>query len=185
MLLPGKSHGRRSLEGCSPWGHWGSDMTERLHFSLSCIGEGSGNPHQCSCLENPMDGGAWWATVHRVAKSWTQLSDFTHSLCCVKLWVTEAVFLVPKWNFLLQRSQIWHHSHKLSLWFLRFPKHQPIREWCLSRSHTLHPSLLQLSYKSSSLRAMSKWGRLFSRSCLFSLSVALKNVLSFITTQCQ
>ena len=51
VLLPGKSHGWRSLEGSSPWGHWGSDTTERLHFhfSLSCIGEGNGNPLQCSC----------------------------------------------------------------------------------------------------------------------------------------
>ena len=40
-------------------------------------GEGNGNPLQYSGLENPMDGGAWWATVHRVAKSWTRLSDFT------------------------------------------------------------------------------------------------------------
>ena len=48
-------------------------------------GEGNGNPLQCSCLENPRDGGAWWATVHGVAKSWTQLSDFTslHSGCSV------------------------------------------------------------------------------------------------------
>ena len=43
-------------------------------------GEGNGNPLQYSCLENPMEGGAWWATVHQVAKSQTQLSDFTHSL---------------------------------------------------------------------------------------------------------
>ena len=43
-------------------------------------GEGNGNPLQYSCLENPMDGGDWWATVHGVAKSWTRLSDFTHSL---------------------------------------------------------------------------------------------------------
>ena len=58
MFLPGKSHGQRSLEGCSPWGRWGSDRTERLHFhfSLSCIGEGNGTPLQCSCLENPRDG---------------------------------------------------------------------------------------------------------------------------------
>ena len=42
-------------------------------------GEGNGNPLQYSCLENPMDGGAWWATVHRVTKSWTRLSDFTHT----------------------------------------------------------------------------------------------------------
>ena len=65
VLLPGKSHGRRSLVGCSPWGREESNTTERLHFhfSLSCIGEGNGNPLQCSCLENPRDGGAWWAAV--------------------------------------------------------------------------------------------------------------------------
>jgi len=52
-----------------------SDMTERLdfHFSLSCIGEGNGNPFQCSCLENPRDGGAWWAAVYGVAQSRTRL----------------------------------------------------------------------------------------------------------------
>ena len=65
--------------GCSPWGPQELDTTERLHFhfSLSCIGEGNGNPLQCSCLENPMDGGAWWAAVHGVPRSWTRLSDFT------------------------------------------------------------------------------------------------------------
>ena len=54
-------------------------MTERLHFhfSLSCFGEGNGNPLQCSCLENPMDGGVWWAAVHGVAGSRTRLSNFT------------------------------------------------------------------------------------------------------------
>ena len=64
-----------SLEGCSPWGRWWSDTTERLHFhfSLSCIGEGNGNPLQCSCLENPRDGGAWWAAVYGVAQSRTRL----------------------------------------------------------------------------------------------------------------
>ena len=74
-LLPGKSHGSRSLVGCSPWGHEESDTTERLHFhfSLSCIGEGNGNPLQCSCLENSRDGGAWWAAVYGVAQSQTQL----------------------------------------------------------------------------------------------------------------
>ena len=58
VLLPGKSHGQRSLVGCSPWAHEESDMTERLHFhfSLSCTGEENGNPFQCSCLENPRDG---------------------------------------------------------------------------------------------------------------------------------
>ena len=71
VLLPGKSHGRRSLVGCSPWGRCESDTTEQLrfHFSLSCIGEGNGNPLQCSCLENPRDGEAWWAAVYGVAES--------------------------------------------------------------------------------------------------------------------
>ena len=57
VLVPGESHGWRSLVGCSPWGREELDMTERLHFhfSLSCIGEGNGNPLQYSCLENPMD----------------------------------------------------------------------------------------------------------------------------------
>ena len=65
--------------GCSPWGREESDTTERLHFHfpLSCIGEGTGNPLQYSCLENPMDVGAWWAAVHGVARSRTRLSDFT------------------------------------------------------------------------------------------------------------
>ena len=60
VLLPGNSHRRRSLVGCSPWGREESDTTEQLHFhfSLSCIGEGNGNPLQRSCLENPKDGGA-------------------------------------------------------------------------------------------------------------------------------
>ena len=65
--------------GCSPWGCKELDTAERLHFhfSLSCTGEGNGTPLQYSCLEDPMDGGAWWAAVHGVAKSRAQLSDFT------------------------------------------------------------------------------------------------------------
>ena len=75
VLLPGKSHGWRSLVGCSPWGCEESDTTERLHFdfSLSCIGEGNGNPLQCSCLENPRDEGVWWAAVYGVTQSRTRL----------------------------------------------------------------------------------------------------------------
>ena len=79
--LPGKSHGWRSLVGCSPWGREESDTTERLHFdfSLSCIGGGNGNPLQCSSLENPMDRGAWWAAVPGVAQSWTRLKQLSSS----------------------------------------------------------------------------------------------------------
>ena len=79
VLLPGKSHGQRSLVDYSLWDRKESDTTERLHFhfSLSCIGEGNGNPLQYSCLENSTDGGVWWATVHGITKSWTWLSNFT------------------------------------------------------------------------------------------------------------
>ena len=74
VLLPRKSHGWRSLVGYSPWGRYESDATERFHFhfSLSHNGEGNGNPLQCSCLENPRDGGAWWAAVCGVAQSRTR-----------------------------------------------------------------------------------------------------------------
>ena len=81
VLLPAKSHGWRSLVGCSPRGCEESDTTERLHFhfSLSCTGEGNGNPLQCSCLENPRDGGAWWAAVYGVAQSRTRLKRLSSS----------------------------------------------------------------------------------------------------------
>ena len=81
VLLPGKSHGRRSLGGCSPWGLEESYTTERLHFHfpLSCIGEGNGNPFQCSCLENPRDGGAWWAAISGVTQSRTRLKWLSSS----------------------------------------------------------------------------------------------------------
>ena len=77
--------------GCSPRGRWQLDTTQWLHFhfSLSCIGEGNGNPLQCSCLENPRDGGAWWAAVYGAAQSQTRLerlssssSSMADSLCC-------------------------------------------------------------------------------------------------------
>ena len=59
-----------------------SDTTERLHvdFALSCTGEGNGNPLQCSCLENPGDGGAWWAAVYGVAQSRAQLKQLSPRL---------------------------------------------------------------------------------------------------------
>ena len=56
-----------------------SNFTFTFHFSLSCIGEGNGKPLQCSCLENPRDGGAWWAAVYGAAQSWTRLKQFSSS----------------------------------------------------------------------------------------------------------
>ena len=98
VFLPGKSHGRRSLVGCSPWGREESDTTEQLrfHFSLSCIGEGNGNPLQCSCLENPRDRGAWWAALYGVAQSRTQLKRLSSSsiyICIYALIYCIDVFL--------------------------------------------------------------------------------------------
>ena len=68
--------------GLQSWGRQESGTTERLHFhfSLSCIGEGNGSPLQCSCLENPRDGGAWWAAVHGVAQSRTQLKQLSKGI---------------------------------------------------------------------------------------------------------
>ena len=75
VFLPGESQGWGRLVGCHLWGRTELDTTEQLHFhfSLSCIGEENGNPLQCSCLENPRDGDAWWAAVYGVAQSRTQL----------------------------------------------------------------------------------------------------------------
>ena len=86
ILLSGKSHGWRSLMGCSPWGREESDITEWLHFyfSLSCIGEGNGNPLQYSCLEDPRDRGAWWAAIYGVAQSRTQLTWLSSSSSSVE-----------------------------------------------------------------------------------------------------
>ena len=105
VFLSGKSHGQRSLVGCSPWGREESDTTERLHFhfSLSCIGEGNGNPLQCSCLENPRDGGVWWAAVCGVAQSRTRLTWLSSSsqlkwylmvVVCVSLVTNDVEYLL-------------------------------------------------------------------------------------------
>ena len=96
VLLPGKSHGQRSLVGCSPWGREESDTTERLlfHFSLSCIGEGNGNPLQCACLENPRDRAAWWAAICGVAQSWTWLKQLSSRsiLIFAMFYLTKTIF---------------------------------------------------------------------------------------------
>ena len=79
--IPWTEEPGRLQDPCSPWGRKESDTTERLHFhfSLSCIGEGNGNPLQCSCLENPRDGRAWWASIYGVAQSRTRLKQLSSS----------------------------------------------------------------------------------------------------------
>ena len=111
VLLPGKSHGWSSLEGCSPRGRWGSDTTERLHFhfSLSRIGEGNGNPLHCSCLENPRDRGAWWAAIYGVAQSRTQLKQLSSS--------SSSLFWIMYKNTLLYRLCHKKKAHTASVDF--------------------------------------------------------------------
>ena len=93
VLLPGKSHGWGSLVGCHLWGRTELDTTECLHFhcSLSRFGEGNGNPLQCSCLENPGDRGAWWASVSGVTQHWPRLKRRRSSSC--KAAAAAAVYL--------------------------------------------------------------------------------------------
>ena len=80
VLLPGKSHGPRSLVGCSPWGRYESDTTEWLHFHFHALEkEMFFNRLQCSCLENPRDKVACWAAVYGVAKSRTRLKRLSSS----------------------------------------------------------------------------------------------------------
>ena len=96
-LLPGKSHGWRSLAGCSPWDRKESNTTEWLHFhfSLSCIGEGNGSPLQCSCLENPRDGEAWWAAVYGVTQCQTRLKWLSSSSSSTYISVLLSQFIPP------------------------------------------------------------------------------------------
>ena len=80
-------------------------MTEQLsfHFSLSCIGEGNGNPFQCSCLENPRDRGAWWAAVYGVAQSWTRLKRLSSSSSSRK---DKAIAMENRWVPAIGRSWV-------------------------------------------------------------------------------
>ena len=143
VLLPGESHGRRSLLAAvhgvtKSWTRL-RDFTFTFYFSLSCTGEGNSNPLQCSCLENPRDGGAWWAAVYGVAQSRTRLkrlsssSSFIHA-CELKflspfvaLWKPSAVLLLPRfplrsflpYNWLKESS--WVLSMDIQTWFYSLP----------------------------------------------------------------
>ena len=119
VLLPGKSHGWRSLMGCGPWGCEELDTTEQLHFhfSLSCIGEGNGNPLQCSCVENPRDGGAWWAAIYGVAQSRTWLKQLSSSSSVhLTFWYQHTL-----WNGYYNQANILHSfgcAHDENIWDL-------------------------------------------------------------------
>ena len=125
VFLPGESQGRGSLVGCCLWGHTESDTTERLHFhsSLSCIGEGNGNPLQCSSLENPRDRGAWWDADYGVAQSQTRLKRLSSSLVAARLVIT----FLPR-------------NKRLLISWLQFPS-AVILEPPKRKSNTVSPSI--------------------------------------------
>ena len=138
----------RSLVGCSPWGRYESDTTKRLHFpfSHSRIWEGNGDPLQCSCLENPRDGGAWWAAVYGVAQSWTRLKRLssTCSRCVYRGGETSlgkrgvrGRRLIrqqkPPPRTVLRRQKVWPFRGRK--WFHPKPKSSYIKESVMETKH--------------------------------------------------
>ena len=129
VLLPGKSHGRRNLVGCSPWVHEESDMTEQLHFhfSLWCTGEGNGNPLQCSCLENPRGSGAWWAAVYGVERSRTQLKWLSSSSSSRALSIRKPELnKLPWWIYRIFYMYVF--SRGSAIVSIRFPRKSQLRK---------------------------------------------------------
>ena len=116
VFLPRESQGWGSLVGCRLWGHTESDTTERLHFhfSLSCIGEGNGNPLQCSCLENPRDGGSWWAAVF--GHDWSDLAASFKSMSTV---------IFQMFQLDLEKGRGTRHKIANILWIIKKSKRIP------------------------------------------------------------
>ena len=167
VLLSGKFHGRRSLLGCSPWGRGELDTTERLHFhfSLSCIGEGNGNPLQCSCLENPRDGGAWWAAVYGRAY-W---SDLAAAAAVILVWL-----FAPLWTAACQAPLSSIISPSL-LRFMSIESVMPSSHLILCRPLLLLPSIfpsIRVFSNESALRV--RWSKYWS----FSFSISPYNEYS-------
>ena len=125
---------RRSLVGCSPWGRQESDRTERLHFhfSLSCLGEGNGNPLQCSCLENLRDGGAWWAAISGVAQSRTRLKRLSSNLAAADLGKYTFHYYA---HFLFINQLFIKMLHILKLFLLYLKQYAVLLENKLLRAH--------------------------------------------------
>ena len=122
--------------GCSSWSRGESDMTERLHFhfSVSCIGEGNGNPLQCSCLENPGDGGAWWAAICGVAQSRTRLKRPSSSSSSISLCMCVCTYIC---HTFVHSSVNEHFSHFQFLGIIE----------CAAGNNGMHASFLLSSFK--------------------------------------
>ena len=101
--LPGKSYGWRGLVGYSPWGRRvGQDWANSLSLFTFMHCTRNGNPLQCSCLENPRDGGVWWAAVYGVAQSQTRLKQLSSS---------------SSYFFLSSENQFTEYKYDLYSWF--------------------------------------------------------------------
>ena len=139
VFLPGESHGQRSLVGCSPWGRKESDTTERLHFQflLSCIGEGSGNPLQCSCLENPRDRETWWFASYGVTQSQTWLTQLSSSSSSIHIWLFQYCLTIILWKTNLPTRYSVYIQFLLSL-VLYFPVKADFPELLLPIPFFLH-----------------------------------------------
>ena len=122
--------GRLQFAGSLKVGHdWATSLS--LSLSLSCIGEGNGNPLQCSCLENPRDGGAWWAAVYGVAQNRTRLkrlSSSSSSSSCHALFMDWFLFLKQIWHYYdhvdVTQYRTWSFETKLLSLDGECPKHQ-------------------------------------------------------------
>ena len=178
VLLPEKSHGQRSLVGCSPWCLKELDMTEWLHFhfSLSCIGEGNGNPLQCSCLENPRDGGALWAAVYGVTQSRTRLKRLSLGVSIntnlSKTW-TECLPKSLTLPISLSESMRWPHRRQafktMSSRTFPFSTCRTMELGMDSAHENVIPSLYQALQ--SGLCTVTVWKRLYCLERLLSLSL--------------
>ena len=141
-FLPGKPHGWRSLEGCSPWGRKESGTTEQLHFhfSGSCIGEGSGNPLQGSCLENLRDGGAWWAAVYGVTQSRTRLKRLS-SNSSVQYYSLQHWTLLPS-SVTSVTGHFFHFGSTSSFFLELFLHSSPVLYWTPTNPRGLSSSVI-------------------------------------------
>ena len=114
VFLPGESCGQKSLVGCYTWGH--TELDTDMLSDLACIRGGNGSPLQYSCLENPRDGGAWWAAVCGVSQSQTRLKRLSSSSSSSFFVFCSSRRVVSRCKLCSKGSQVPHLSHHAFVW---------------------------------------------------------------------